>query len=75
MQRILITGGTGYLGAELIQRARAGGWDVGGQGGVMAQTHAEGDGGSQDVVGADLFGFAQGCKVFEGGPARRLGAG
>src|SRR5215217_5574495 len=29
MRRILITGGTGYLGAELIQRARAGGWDVG----------------------------------------------
>jgi dTDP-4-dehydrorhamnose reductase len=29
MRRILITGGAGYLGAELIQRARAGGWDVG----------------------------------------------
>jgi dTDP-4-dehydrorhamnose reductase len=29
MSRLLITGGTGYLGAELIQRARAGGWDVG----------------------------------------------
>src|SRR4051794_1963099 len=29
MSRLLITGGTGYLGAELIQRARAGGWEVG----------------------------------------------
>jgi len=29
MKRLLITGGTGYLGSELIQRARAGGWDVG----------------------------------------------
>ena len=29
MPRILITGGTGYLGAELIQQARVGGWDVG----------------------------------------------
>jgi len=29
MSRVLITGGTGYLGTELIQRARAGGWDVG----------------------------------------------
>jgi len=29
MSRLLITGGTGYLGAELIQRARAGGWNVG----------------------------------------------
>jgi dTDP-4-dehydrorhamnose reductase len=29
MSRLLITGGTGYLGTELIQRARAGGWDVG----------------------------------------------
>jgi dTDP-4-dehydrorhamnose reductase len=27
--RILITGGTGYLGTELIQQARVGGWDVG----------------------------------------------
>jgi len=27
--KLLITGGTGYLGAELIQQARAGGWDVG----------------------------------------------
>jgi dTDP-4-dehydrorhamnose reductase len=29
MSRLLITGGAGYLGAELIQQARAGGWDVG----------------------------------------------
>jgi dTDP-4-dehydrorhamnose reductase len=29
VRRILITGGTGYLGAELIKQARAGGWDVG----------------------------------------------
>lgn len=29
MSRLFITGGTGYLGAELIQRARAGGWEVG----------------------------------------------
>jgi dTDP-4-dehydrorhamnose reductase len=29
MRRILITGGTGYLGAELLQRARTGGWDIG----------------------------------------------
>jgi dTDP-4-dehydrorhamnose reductase len=29
MRRILITGGTGYLGAELLQQARVGGWDVG----------------------------------------------
>jgi len=27
--KLLITGGTGYLGAELIQQARASGWDVG----------------------------------------------
>jgi dTDP-4-dehydrorhamnose reductase len=27
--RILITGGTGYLGTELIQQARASGWEVG----------------------------------------------
>jgi len=29
MRRILITGGTGYLGTELIQQARASGWEVG----------------------------------------------
>ena len=29
MRRLLITGGAGYLGAELIQRACAGGWAVG----------------------------------------------
>jgi dTDP-4-dehydrorhamnose reductase len=29
MRRILITGGTGYLGTELIRQARAGGWEVG----------------------------------------------
>jgi dTDP-4-dehydrorhamnose reductase len=29
MSRLLITGGTGYLGTELIQQARAGGWEVG----------------------------------------------
>jgi dTDP-4-dehydrorhamnose reductase len=29
MQRLLITGGAGYLGAELIRQARAGGSDVG----------------------------------------------
>ena len=29
MSRLFITGGTGYLGAELIQQARAGGWEVG----------------------------------------------
>jgi dTDP-4-dehydrorhamnose reductase len=28
MRRILITGGTGYLGAELVRRAGAGGWQV-----------------------------------------------
>src|SRR5437016_5335417 len=28
MQRLLITGGAGYLGAELVRQARAGGWDV-----------------------------------------------
>jgi dTDP-4-dehydrorhamnose reductase len=29
VRRLLITGGTGYLGTELIQRARAGEWEVG----------------------------------------------
>jgi len=29
MSRLLITGGTGYLGAELLQQARAGEWEVG----------------------------------------------
>src|SRR5215212_9715131 len=29
MNRLLITGGAGYLGAELIQQARAGGWEIG----------------------------------------------
>lgn len=29
MRRILITGGTGYLGSELLQQARAGAWEVG----------------------------------------------
>jgi dTDP-4-dehydrorhamnose reductase len=29
MSRLLITGGAGYLGAELIRRARTGGWEVG----------------------------------------------
>ena len=29
MRRILITGGTGYLGTELLQQARAGAWEVG----------------------------------------------
>jgi len=29
MSRILITGGTGYLGTELLQQAGAGGWEVG----------------------------------------------
>src|SRR5262249_29738515 len=28
MRRILITGGAGYLGAELIRQARDGGWDI-----------------------------------------------
>jgi dTDP-4-dehydrorhamnose reductase len=28
MQRLLITGGTGYLGAELVRRASLGAWDV-----------------------------------------------
>src|SRR6266511_1520776 len=28
MSRLLITGGAGYLGTELILQARAGGWDV-----------------------------------------------
>jgi dTDP-4-dehydrorhamnose reductase len=28
MQRLLITGGTGYLGAELVRQACANGWDV-----------------------------------------------
>src|SRR5688572_17190917 len=32
MRRILITGGTGYLGAELIEQARAGEWEVGATG-------------------------------------------
>jgi len=29
VRRILITGGTGYLGTELLQQARAGAWEVG----------------------------------------------
>jgi dTDP-4-dehydrorhamnose reductase len=29
MSRLLITGGTGYLGTELIQQARASGWEIG----------------------------------------------
>src|SRR3954463_3032413 len=29
MSRLLITGGAGYLGSELIKQARAGGWQVG----------------------------------------------
>jgi dTDP-4-dehydrorhamnose reductase len=29
MQRLLITGGAGYLGAELIRQAREGGWETG----------------------------------------------
>jgi dTDP-4-dehydrorhamnose reductase len=29
MSRLLITGGAGYLGTELIQQARAGGWEIG----------------------------------------------
>src|SRR5512138_1545087 len=29
MRRLLITGGAGYLGAQLIQRARDGDWEVG----------------------------------------------
>jgi dTDP-4-dehydrorhamnose reductase len=32
MRRILITGGTGYLGAQLIEQARAGEWEVGATG-------------------------------------------
>src|SRR3954468_1173110 len=29
MSRLLITGGAGYLGTQLIKQAHAGGWDVG----------------------------------------------